>query len=86
MNNMKYNIEEIDSIEIVKQNSIRASVEGFAILDALKCGDMSLSEAQEYSNALGKINAANGNLLKADILGLAIIKQESDRAKRIEMD
>lgn len=75
---------DFDSIEIVKANSIRASKEGFAVLDALKKGDLSLSEASEYSNALGKINAANGNVLKADLLMLTIDKQTTERMKRLE--
>lgn len=83
MNNTKEETTGIVSIDEVKRNSIRASKEAFAILDGLKSGDLSLSEAAEYSNSLGKVNAANGNLLKADLLILAIDKQDADRAKRI---
>lgn len=79
----KNNQTDFDSIVEVKKNSIRASKEGFAILDQLKTGDLSLSEASEFSNALGKINAANGNILKADLLMLTIDKQNSDRTRRI---
>jgi hypothetical protein len=74
---------EIDTIDLVKSNSIRASKEGFSILDALKSGDLSLTEASEYSNAIGKINAANGNILKADLITLAIDKADGDRVKRL---
>lgn len=75
---------DFESIEIVKANSIRASEEGFAVLKALKDGKLSLSEASEYSNALGKINAANSNVLKADLLALTIDKQTTDRMKRLD--
>jgi hypothetical protein len=75
---------DFESIEIVKANSIRASQEGFAVLDALKDGSLSLSEASEYSNALGKINAANSNVLKADLLTITIDKQTTERMKRLE--
>lgn len=77
------NNEDYESIEIVKQNSIRASQEGFAVLDALKSGVLSLNEASEYSNALGKINAANSNVLKADLLAITIDKQTTDRMKAL---
>lgn len=84
MNNEMKITGDFESVETVKVNSIRASQEGFAVLDALKSGQLSLSEASEYSNALGKINAANSNVLKADLLAITIDKQTTERMKRIE--
>ena len=84
MNNEMKITGDFESVETVKLNSIRASQEGFAVLDALKSGQLSLSEASEYSNALGKINAANSNVLKADLLAITIDKQTTERMKRIE--
>ena len=84
MNNEMKITGDFESVETVKVNSIRASQEGFAVLDALKSGQLSLSEASEYSNALGKINAANSNVLKADLLAITIDNQTTERMKRIE--
>ena len=73
----------LETLEIVKENSLRASNEAFEVLANLKDGEISLPQAQEMSNAIGKVNAANGNVLKADLLALAIDKQTSAALKQL---
>lgn len=76
--------EESDTaaMEAVKQKSERAMNEAFAILDGIKDGSVSLAEATEMSNAIGKANAAIGNIIKADLLCLAFEKQATNHAAR----
>tara|TARA_R110000803_G_scaffold175898_1_gene238466 strand:- start:516 stop:755 length:240 start_codon:yes stop_codon:yes gene_type:complete len=73
-----------DALETVKENSLRASNEAFEILAALKDGDIKLSEASEMSNAIGKINAANSNVIKSELIMFARNK-DSEQIKRIEV-
>lgn len=79
---MKMN-EESDTcaMEMVKLKSERAMNEAFAVLDGIKENTISLAEATEMSNALGKANAAIGNIIKADLLYLAFEKQAMNHAK-----
>lgn len=73
-----------NTLETVKENSLRASNEAFEVLAALKDGSVNLNEASEMSNAIGKVNQANANAIKADLLALAIDKQSQQCLKRIE--
>jgi len=75
--------EESDTaaMEMVKLKSERAMNEAFAVLDGIKDSTISLAEATEMSNALGKANAAIGNIIKADLLCLAFEKQAMNHAK-----
>ena len=73
-----------DALETVKENSLRASNEAFEILAALKDGDIKLSEASEMSNAIGKINAANSNVIKSELIMFARNK-DSEQIKQIEV-
>ncbi len=68
------------AMEMVKVKSERAMNEAFAVLDGIKEGKISLAEATEMSNALGKVNAAIGNIIKADIVCLAFEKQTMTHA------
>lgn len=79
---MKLN-EETDTaaMEMVKLKSERAMNEAFAILDGLKENTITLAEATEMSNALGKANAAIGNIIKADLMCLAFEKQAVNHFK-----
>lgn len=72
---MKTNNSENTMIEPVKTSSERAMVEAFAVLDGIKSGDISLAQATEMSNAIGKANSAIGNIIKADLLCLAFEKR-----------
>ena len=79
------------AMEMVKLKSERCVNEALAVLDGLKEGNISLADATEMSNAIGKANAALGNIIKADFLCLAIDKRatsfmEAKRGKRIEME
>lgn len=71
-------MNEKDTLNKVKTNSMKASDEAFKVLEALKSREISIKEASEMSNALGKVNAANGNALKADILSLELDKQKRE--------
>lgn len=82
---MSINEDYDESIAQVKENSLRASNEAFEVLAAIKDGAITLNEAQEMSNALGKVNAANGNILKADLLALAIDKQTTAAMRGLEV-
>lgn len=75
--------EESDTsaMEMVKVKSERAMNEAFAVLDGIKEGKTSLAEATEMSNAIGKANAAIGNIIKADLMCLAFEKQATNHAK-----
>ena len=75
--------EESDTsaMEMVKVKSERAMNEAFAVLDGIKDSSISLAEATEMSNALGKANAAIGNIIKADLLCLAFEKQSTNHTK-----
>lgn len=79
---MKMN-EESDTaaMEMVKVKSERAMNEAFAVLDGIKESKISLAEATEMSNAIGKANAAIGNIIKADLMCLAFEKQATNHAK-----
>jgi hypothetical protein len=81
-------IRESDTtaMEIIKVKSERAMNEAFAVLDGIKEGKISLSEATEMSNALGKVNAAIGNIIKADLVCLAFEKQATNYAKERLME
>jgi hypothetical protein len=70
---MKSNKNE--AMEMVKIKSERAMAEAFAVLDGIKENTISLPEAMEMSNALGKVNAAIGNIIKADLVCLAYEKK-----------
>lgn len=72
---------ETAAMEMVKVKSERAMNEAFAVLDGIKEGKISLPEATEMSNAIGKANAAIGNIIKADLLCLAYEKQATTHAK-----
>jgi hypothetical protein len=76
--------EETDSaaMEMVKVKSERAMNEAFAVLDGLKDSTITLAEATEMSNAIGKANAAIGNIIKADLLCLAFEKQATNHTAR----
>jgi len=73
-----------DALSTVKENSMRAANEAFDVLAALKDGAISLNEASEMSNAIGKINGANANVIKCELLTLAIDKQQQQCGK-VEM-
>ena len=80
---MKMNEEpDTASMEVVKLKSERAMNEAFAVLDGIKDSTISLAEATEMSNAIGKANAAIGNIIKADLLCLAFEKQATNHAAR----
>jgi len=76
--------EESDTaaMEMVKVKSERAMNEAFAVLDGLKDSTITLAEATEMSNAIGKANAAIGNIIKADLLCLAFEKQATNHTAR----
>lgn len=74
--------EETAAMEMVKVKSERAMNEAFAVLDGIKDSTISLAEATEMSNAIGKANAAIGNIIKADLLCLAFDKQSTNHAAR----
>ena len=73
---------ELEAMEMVKIKSERAMNEAFNILDGLKEGQLSLADATEMSNAVGKANAAIGNVIKAELLCLAMTKQSTDYARQ----
>lgn len=70
------------AMEMVKVKSELAMNEAFAVLDGIKDGSVSLSHATEMSNAIGKANAAIGNIIKADLMCLAIEKQSINYAAK----
>lgn len=72
---------DTSAMEMVKVKSERAMNEAFAVLDGIKDGTVSLADATEMSNAIGKANAAIGNIIKADMLCLAFEKQATNHAK-----
>jgi len=72
-------------MEMVKLNSARAMTEAFAVLDGIKENTISLPESMEMSNALGKANAAIGNIIKAELVSLACEKRlKGESQERIE--
>lgn len=77
---------EKEAMEMVKIKAERVMNEAFAVLDGIKENTISLAEATEMSNALGKANAAIGNIIKADMMCLAFDKQARPSAPaRIEV-
>lgn len=80
----KQQIEDNDTaaLEMVKVKSERAMNEAFAVLDGIKEGKISLADATEMSNAIGKANAAMSNILKADLICLAFEKQTMNYAAK----
>lgn len=73
------------ALSIVKENTMRAANEAFDVLASLRGGAISLNEASEMSNAIGKVNGANANTIKCELLSLAIDKQQHQCGK-IEME
>ena len=69
--------------DLVIENSARASNEAFEVLAAIKDGDITLAEASEMSNAIGKINGANGNIIKAALLKMTKERQVEQGRKLI---
>lgn len=67
--------DDFATIELVKVKAERAMNEAFEVLEGLKEKTISIAEATEMSNAIGKANGAMGNILKSDLLALAIAKQ-----------
>ena len=65
------------TMQMVKVKSERAMNEAFAVLDMIKEETISLAMASEASNAIGKANAAIGNIIKAELLSFAMIKNSS---------
>ena len=75
---MKRQTNELDSFDTMtamKLKSERVMTEAFAVLDGLKENSITLPMATEMSNALGKANAAIGNIIKATVVELACEKQ-----------
>jgi hypothetical protein len=82
---------ETAAMDMVKLKSERCVNEALAVLDGLKEGTIPIADATEMSNAIGKANAALGNIIKADFLCLAIDKRASNflegkRGKRIGIE
>jgi hypothetical protein len=75
--------DDFAAIEMVKVKAERAMNEAFEVLEGLKEGTISIAQATEMSNAIGKANGAMGNILKADLLALAIDKQAAAHVARL---
>ena len=74
--------DDFATMEMVKVKSERAMNEAFTVLEGIKDGTIALSHATEMSNAIGKANAAIGNIIKADLLCLAFEKQAMNYAQK----
>ena len=77
MNETNVMNDDFATLELVKVKAERAMNEAFGVLEGLKEKTISVAEATEMSNAIGKANGAMGNILKSDLLALAIAKQAS---------
>tara|TARA_R110000764_G_C10883279_1_gene369355 strand:+ start:547 stop:798 length:252 start_codon:yes stop_codon:yes gene_type:complete len=74
----------METIAIAQNNSMRSANEAFEVLTSIKEGAITLPEASEMTNALGKVNGATANLIKANLLALTINNQSQQVLKRIE--
>jgi hypothetical protein len=68
---------------IIRAKSLTAIDRAELVFEGIRSGKISLPEAQELSNALGKANGAIGNLLKLDMLKLAEINAASNIEGRV---
>ena len=69
-------------LDTVKVNAEKSMREAFSVLAGIKSGKLPLAKATEMSNALGKANAAMGNMLKAELLCLALDRQNMNFAHK----
>jgi len=76
---------DTDTMKLVEQCSVRGMSESFAVLDGIKDNSISLAKASEMSNAIGKATGAAGNLIKMNLLKLALARQaEAAQVKQLE--
>ncbi len=68
---------------IIRAKSIKGIDRAELVFEGIRDGSITLPEAQELSNALGKANGAIGNLLKLDLLKLAEINAASNIEGRV---
>lgn len=58
----------IDTMDTIRNASKRVMNEALNVMDGIKKGEISLNQATEMSNAMGKANAAIGNILKIEVM------------------
>ena len=61
--------------EFIDSHARTATSEALAVLKALQDGKLSLAEASERTNAIGKANGAISQLIKSDGLELILDRQ-----------
>jgi hypothetical protein len=65
-----------DVLAAVKRNAIATSIAAREVFEALRSGTISVADATELSNALGKANGADGNAVKAVMTEMVLDKME----------
>ena len=66
----------------VRASALRTSKAAREVFDALRDGEISVADATELSNALGKANGADSNAIKAIMTGMILDKMELNHKTR----
>jgi len=66
-----------DTDETIRAASLRSIERSEKVFEDIRSGALSLQEAQELNNALGKTNGAVGNLIKLEVLQIARVNSAS---------
>lgn len=72
------------TLDLVIENSLQLASNARSVYNGLDDGSVSISEAVEKSNAIGKENAALGNVIKSMLVKHAMMKVEIASTPMIE--
>lgn len=69
-------------LDHVKASGMQNSKSARQVFEGLMAGTISVADATELSNALGKANGADGNIIKAVLVGVMLDKLELNYSEK----
>lgn len=81
---MKRETTDTETYEEIDETFKDAVKESKKVLEGIESGEMKLNEAQERSNAIGKMSGANTGRLKTRMVMLTELKNTTERLKELD--